>query len=45
MKTKKSNHPNKNKVPKKLTEVDKELLDDLIRGIEDIKNGRIRELL
>ena len=45
MKTKKSNHSNKNKVPKKLKEVDKELLEDLIRGLEDIKNGRIRQVL
>ena len=45
MKTKKSNHSNKNKISKKLKEADKELLEDLIRGLEDIKNGRIRQVL
>ena len=44
MKTKKINHSNKNKVPKKLKKADKELLDDLIRGLEDIKNGRIKQI-
>ena len=44
MKTKKINNSNKNKVPKKLKEVDKELLEDLIRGLEDIKNGKIKQI-
>ena len=44
MKTKTKNYSNKNKVLKKLEEADKELLEDLIRGLEDIKNGRIKQI-
>ena len=44
MQIKKRNRPNKNKSSKKLKETDKELLDDLIRGLEDIKNGRIKQI-
>ena len=44
MKTKKRNSANKNKVSKKLKKADKDLLDDIIRGLEDIKNGRIKQI-
>ena len=44
MKTKIKNYSNKNKALKNLKASDKELLDDLTKGLEDIIHGRIKEV-
>ena len=39
-----ADHMSQNKKPKKTQQIDTELLLDLIRGLEDIKVGRIRRV-